>query len=327
MKSTFRTAVWTAATVILSSSLLAGCGGSQIQLTEGKINVVTSFYPLYDFTQKIGGGQVHVVNAVPSGVEPHDWTPKSKDISRINQADLFIYQGAGFEGWVDELLESKKKDAKVLVVEASAGAALLPADHAEEKKHEEKKQDEKKHDEKEHGHESGYDPHSWLSISNAKKMAENVKNGLVQVDSAHQADYEANYKQLLARLDQLDQKYKTELSKVPNKSIVVSHDSFAYLCKDYGLTQMPIMGLTADSEPTAQDMKEINDFVKKNGVKYIFFEELVSDKLAKTLAKDAKTETLVLNPLEGLTDAQTKAGDDYFSIMENNLQNLVKALQ
>ncbi|MNL69050.1 High-affinity zinc uptake system binding-protein ZnuA precursor [compost metagenome] len=87
------------------------------------------------------------------------------------------------------------------------------------------------------------------------------------------------------------------------------------------------MGLTPDSEPTAQDMKKINNFVKEHQVKYIFFEELVSDKLAKTLANDLKIETLVLNPLEGLTDAQMKAGEDYFSIMEKNLQNLVKALQ
>lgn len=319
MKRSIRSASLAGATLLLGSVLLTGCGGSSIELAEGKINVVTSFYPLYDFTQKIGGGHVHVVNAVPSGVEPHDWAPKSRDISRINQADLFVYQGAGFEGWVDELLESKKKEAKVIAVEASLGAALIPADHEEEEHGHGTKE--------EHRDESGYDPHSWLSIANAKKMAENIKNGLVQVDAARKAEYEENYKLLAERLDQLDQKYKTELAKVQKKAIVVSHDSFAYLCKDYGLTQMPIMGLTADSEPTAQDMKAINDFVRENQVQYIFFEELVSDKLSKTLAKDAKIETLVLNPLEGLTDDQVKAGEDYFSVMDKNLQNLVKALQ
>lgn len=325
MKLSFRPVVLMSSMLLAVSLLLSACGGSKIELAEGKINVVTSFYPLYDFATMIGGGHVHVVNAVPSGVEPHDWTPKSKDITSINKANLFVYQGAGFEGWVHEVLESKKKDAKVIVVEASSGLDLIPSSHDHEEEH--KGKEEKKKDEHGHGEESAYDPHSWLSPVNAKKMAENVKNGLVQADPAHQADYEANYKKLTERLDQLDGKFKEALSKVSKKEIVVSHEAFAYLCRDYGLTQKAIMGLAPDSEPTAQDMKEINAFIRENQVKYIFFEELVSDKLAKTLANDAKIETLVLNPLEGLTDEQTKAGEDYFSIMEKNLQNLVKALQ
>lgn len=310
--------------MLSAAAILTACGGgSKIELAEGKINVVTSFYPLYDFASKIGGPHVHAVSAVPSGVEPHDWAPKSKDISQINKADLFVYQGAGFEGWVSELLESKSKDAKVVSVEASQGLDLIKSEHGEEEHNEEE------HGMDEHGHEeaSEYDPHAWLSPANAKIMAENIKNGLIQVDAAHKADYEANYIKLVEQLNGLDQKYKDALSKVTKKEIVVSHEAFAYLCRDYGLTQKAIMGLAPDSEPTAQDMKNINDFIKQNQVKYIFFEELVSDKLAKTLAGDAGIETLVLNPLEGLTDEQVKAGEDYISIMDKNLQNLVKALQ
>jgi zinc transport system substrate-binding protein len=321
MKTFIRPFMLLPALLLTFSILLSACGGSKIELAEDKINVVTSFYPLYDFAQKIGGSHVHVINAVPSGVEPHDWAPKSRDITQINKANLFVYQGAGFEGWVHELLESKKKDAKVVVVEASVGMDLIPVEHSGEE-HKENAKDK-------HGHEdeSEFDPHSWLSPANAKKMAENVKKGLVQADPAHQADYESNYKELLDQLDQLDRKFKDSLAKVARKEIVVSHEAFAYLCRDYGLTQKAIMGLAPDSEPTARDMKEINDFIKQNHVKYIFFEELVSDKLAKTLANDAKIETLVLNPLEGLTDEQAEAGEDYFTVMEKNLQNLVKALQ
>lgn len=296
--------------LLFSVFLLSACGGSKTALVEGKVNIVTSFYPLYDFAQKIGGDNVHVINVVPAGVEPHDWSPKSKDISQIANADLFVYQGAGFEGWVPDFLKSLKKDAKVRVVEASAGADLL---HVLE--------DGKGHEEHE------YDPHAWLSPKNAKKMAENMKNALVEADPAHKADYETNYANYSGQLDRLDQNYKESLAHLPKKEIVVSHQAFAYLCRDYGLTQKPIMGLSPDSEPTAQDMKEINAFIKTNNVKYIFFEELVSDKLAKTLAKDSGIETLVLNPLEGLTEEDIKAGEDYISVMGRNLQNLVKALQ
>lgn len=310
------------ASVFLSVTvLLAGCGsGSQADLVEGKTNVMTSFYPLYDFSQKIGGDHVNVINLVPAGVEPHDWTPKSKDVSRMTKAELFVYQGAGFEGWVEDFLGSLK-DSKLKIVEASQGVTLIEGEHEEG-------EDGHDHDKKDDGHgDSHIDPHAWLSPANAKKMAENIKNGLVEADPSHKADFEANYKQFAEKLDKLDQKYREAISKVTRKEIVVSHQAFGYLAHDYGLTQKAIMGLAPDAEPTAQDLKKINDFVKQNQVKVIFFEELVSDKLAKTLAKDAGIETLVLNPLEGLTKEQEKAGDDYISVMEANLQNLLKALQ
>lgn len=306
--------------------LAGGCGNnSGIALSEDKTNVVTSFYPLYDFASKIGGGRIHAVSAVPAGVEPHDWEPKTRDISQILKADVFAYQGAGLEGWVDDLLKSRKDKSNLITVEASAGLDLIKAEEHGEKEHGEGNKGKDDH-EQEHEH-GEFDPHAWLSPVNAKKMAEAVKNGLVEADSANKAEYEANFTKLSASFDELDRKYRETLGKLPKKDIVVSHQAFAYLCRDYGLNQVAIMGLTPDSEPTAQDMKEINNFVKEHQVKYIFFEELVSDKLAKTLANDLKIETLVLNPLEGLTDAQLKAGEDYFSIMEKNLQNLVKALQ
>ncbi|WP_409346421.1 metal ABC transporter substrate-binding protein [Paenibacillus sp. MBLB4367] len=303
----------------------AGCGSSsQADLVEGKTNVITSFYPLYDFSKKIGGEHVNVINLVPAGVEPHDWTPKSKDVSRTTKAELFVYQGAGFEGWVDDFIGSLK-DSKLRIVEASKGATLIEGNPEHEEGKEDKGHD---HGKSEDGHpDSKYDPHAWLSPKNAKKMAENIKNGLVEADPAHKAEFENNYKQFAEKLDQLDQRYRDAISKTQRKEIVVSHQAFGYLAHDYGLTQKAIMGLAPDAEPTARDLKEINDFVKKNQVKAIFFEELVSDKLAKTLAKDAGIETLVLNPLEGLTKEQEKAGEDYISIMDANLQNLLKALQ
>ncbi|RAV01050.1 ABC transporter substrate-binding protein [Paenibacillus sp. YN15] len=311
--------------VALGIAVLAGgCGNnSGIELSADKTNVVASFYPLYDFASKIGGERIHAVSAVPAGVEPHDWEPKTRDISQILKADLFVYQGAGLEGWVDDLLKSRKDKNSLITVEASAGLELIKAeDHEEEEGHEEEGHED------EEGHDHGdFDPHAWLSPMNAKKMAEAVKNGLAEADPANKTEYEANFAKLSASFDELDRKYRDTLSKLTKKDIVVSHKAFAYLCRDYGLNQVAIMGLTPDSEPTAQDMKKINDFIKEHQVKYIFFEELVSDKLAKTLANDLKIETLVLNPLEGLTDAQLKAGEDYFSIMEKNLQNLVKALQ
>ncbi|MGF7030326.1 zinc transport system substrate-binding protein [Paenibacillus mucilaginosus] len=330
--------------LIAALAVMSACGKPQAALVNDKINVVTSFYPLYDFASKIGGTHVNAVNVVPAGVEPHDWSPKGRDIQNIKNSQVFVYLGAGFEGWVNDTLESLKTDSKSLVVEAGKGVELIEgtgdahnhegeAAHQEEEAHadeaahkEEAGHDEAAHEEEAHD-EHAVDPHVWLSPLNAKKIAENIKNALVQADAAHQADYEANYKKLAADLDALHQEFKTKLAAVPKKEIVVTHQSFGYLAKEYGLVQKPIMGLAPDAEPTSKDLQSVLKFIKDNDVKYIFFEELVSDKLAKTLAQDAGVQTAVLSPLEGLTEEQVKAGDDYVKVMKNNLNSLVKALQ
>jgi zinc transport system substrate-binding protein len=311
--------------------LLAGCGGEAEggagtaergggAADAGKPGVVASFYPLFFLASEIGGERVNVSNLVPTGVEPHDWTPKSRDLARISQADLFLHSGAGFEGWTDELLEGIEADSGVRVVEAGRGIALIPID-------EEADADEHGHEHDGHGHEEGFDPHIWVSPKSMLRMAENVRDALIEADPANAAAYEANHEALAGRLRALDEAYERELSGLPRRDIVVSHRAFAYLCRDYGLNQIAVMGLTPEAEPKAQDLKRIVEFVRESGIRYIFFEELVSDRLARTLANEAGAETLVLNPVEGLTPEQEAKGDDYVTIMEMNLQNLKKALQ
>jgi zinc transport system substrate-binding protein len=299
-----------------------GCSGSQTSIVPDKVNVVASFYPLYDFTKKIGGDHVNVINLVPTGVEPHEWSPKGRDIQNLTKSQMFVYLGAGFEGWVNDTLGSLPQDSKITAVEASKGLSLIESTDDAHEIH--AKTDSKAAPKEETDH---WDPHVWLSPQNAKKMGLTIKDNLVQLDAPNRADYEANYNRFAAQLDQLDSEYKKALAPLPKKQIVVTHQSFAYLTKDYGLTQKPIMGLSPDAEPTSKDLKDINEFIRTNNVKYIFFEELVSDRLAKTLAKDAQVETMVLNPIEGLTDEQVKAGSDYISLMGQNLKNLIKALQ
>ncbi|MCA0754540.1 zinc ABC transporter substrate-binding protein [Paenibacillus sp. N4] len=290
-------------------------GGADAQ----QISVVTSFYPLYFLAAEIGGEHVNAVNLVAAGVEPHDWTPKSRDLDTASKAKLFLYHGAGLEGWVDDFLDGLSKDSQVAAKAASTGIELIEG-AGEEEAHEHEDGAEN------HDHE-GVDPHTWVSPKSALKLAENVKNSLIEVDSANQADYERNYEALKQKLDAIDKDYAAKLSQVTDKNIVVSHQAFGYLARDYGLNQVAIMGLSPEAEPRAQDLLQIANFVKEHNVKYIFFEELVSDQLANTLAAEADVQTMVLNPLEGLTAEQAKAGETYLSLMERNLQNLVQALQ
>lgn len=307
--------------------VISGCGkNSSSDIVPGKVNVVTSFYPIYEFAKAIGGDQANVTNLLPTGVEPHDWTPRSKEILNTSKAQLFLYHGAGLEGWVPNFLKGLGSDAVVKPVEVSHGVSLITAEGDDGHHHGEEAAE---NGEEEHHDDSSHhiDPHTWVSPKSAKIIAENIKNSYIEVDPEHQAEYENRYAELAKKLDELDSKFTTELANTSKKEIVVSHQAFGYLCRDYGLTQHAIMGLSPEAEPRAQDIVALSNMVKEEGIKYIFFEELVSDRLAKTLASEAGVQTLVLNPVEGLTKEQDKAGENYFTLMEKNLQNLLLALQ
>jgi zinc transport system substrate-binding protein len=310
--------LWTALFLIgISALLLAGCGTARSggDQASDKLSVVASFYPMYDFAIKIGGDRVTVETLVPPGAEPHDWEPSPPDIVRLENADVFIYNGAGMERWASKVLAAlENKD--LVVVEASRGIPLLEGGHDD---HEEAEAEET-------GAEDGYDPHVWLNPMHAKTEMAAIKNALVQADPAGRDYYEANYLKYAEALDQLDSDFRQALSALPNRDIIVSHAAFGYLCQAYGLNQIGIDGLSAESEPDPARMAEIIDFAREHQVKVIFFEELISPKVAQVIAEAVQAETAVLNPLGGLSDAQLAAGADYFSVMRENLAALKAAL-
>lgn len=335
------------AVAALSIGLLAGCGNSAANgsMSAGsaasgqasdKIHVVASFYPMADFAGKVGGDHVVVTNLVPAGTEPHEWEPSPQDIAAIGDADLFVYNGADMEGWVDDTLESID-NSKMQVVEASAGIELRAGGHdhgrdadkaAEESEHADDHEAEAAEGASEHAHdhEGEHDPHVWLSPKNARMELENIKEGLVRVDPDHKADYEANYEKYAQQFEDLEKEFSARLADAKGKSIVVSHEAYGYLCDAFGLEQMPITGMDAEGEPDAQAMAQIIDFVRANNVKTIFSEDLVSPKVAQAIADETGAACVQLNPLEGLTEEQLAAGDDYLSVMEDNLDKLVAAL-
>ena len=297
---------------------------------EGTLSVYASFYPMYDFATKIGGDKVTVVNMVPAGMEPHDWEPEAKDVIGLENADVFIYNGAGMEHWVDKVLAALSNQ-DLIAVNASEGQTLLEGHHhdhdedgaeAEDADHEAEAEDADHEEEEE-----SFDPHVWLGPLNAKAQMESIKNALVKADPANAEYYEANYTTYAAAFDALDAEYRAALEPLANKTIVVSHQAFGYLCAAYGLEQESIEGLTPDSEPDPARMAEVIEFVKEHGIKTIFFEELVSPKVAETIASATGAQTAVLSPVESLTDEQAAAGGDYFSVMRENLAALVTALQ
>ena len=329
MKKNLFTITALAATAVLTigSSNFVYAAETDKNSSDKKLNVMASFYPMYDFAVKVGGDKVDVTNMVSAGTEPHDWEPAATDIKNLEDADVFIYNGAGMEHWTEDVLDSlENKD--LTVVEASKGLTLLEGKEEEEDESESRssEKDENKEDSSESNSEITYDPHVWLNPLNAKAEMENIKNALVEADPDNKDYYEQNYKTYAEKFDQLDNDYKEGLADTKSKDLITSHEAFGYLCQAYGLNQVGIEGLSPDSEPDASRMDEIIKFAKENNVKTIFFEELVSPKVSETIADEIGAKTAVLNPIEGLTDDEISAGEDYFSVMESNLKTLEEAL-
>ena len=298
----------------------SGQSGSQAGFQdETKISIVTTIYPLYDFASNVAGDKAEIINLVPAGVEPHDFELSTGDMQLIEQADVFIYNGAGMEHFVDKTLQSISNE-DLVVVECANGLELLQGEHAHNHDDEEDV-----HEEDEHTGQT--DPHTWLSIRNAILEAEVIKETLVLIDADNAEYYKTNFENYKAQLTELQELYETELSAVSKDTIVVAHEAFGYLCEEYGLHQEGIEGLTADSEPDSARMKEIIDYCKEEDVQVIFFEELVSPKVAQTVAAEVGAETMVLNPIEGLTVEQEEEGLDYIGLMKENLEALKKALK
>ena len=313
--------------------------------TENKegLKVYASVYPMYDFAKKIAGDKLDVEMVMPQGTEPHGWEPDTKTIKNLENADLFIYNGAGLEDWTDKVIDSlSNKNLKV--VEASEGVDLIKSshDHEDEDHDHEATVENHNHEaaennhnheahEEDHEHEGHHhgpmDPHVWISPKNAKIEMENIKNALAELDKENADYYESNYQKYAKMLDELDAKYSEKLSALPNKTIVVSHEAYGYLCKDYGLNQLGIKGVNAETEPDAKKMAEIINYVKENKITTIFTEELIDPKVSKIIADETGCLVKVLSPIEELSEEQIKNNEDYFSIMEENLENLVGALK
>ncbi len=290
--------------VLLSVGIFFGLKNNNRAVDNAKLQITASFYPYYFFASTIGGDKIQVTNITPSGAEPHDYELNSGDLVQINSSKLLILNGS-VEPWAQKIqTDLKGKGTRVLI----AGEGLFTQKVSDEEGN------------------SVTDPHIWLDPLLAKKQVLSILNALTLIDPANKNYYQENSTKLLNDLDALDSKFRIGLTSCKQKNIITSHAAFGYLAKEFGLIQNPIAGLTPDSEPSLRELGNITNFVKKNNIKYIFFESLVSPKLAETIARETGATTLVLNPLEGLTPEEKSKGENYLTVMETNLHNLEIAL-
>ncbi|AEG61603.1 metal ABC transporter substrate-binding protein [Desulforamulus ruminis] len=317
--------------VLLFTGLLTGCGSAENTGQKEQLTVYTSFYPLYDFAKQVGGDKIIVKNVVPAGAEPHDWEPSPQDVAEMTKADVLILSGTGMEPWAEKVLANIDQ-SKVTVIYGGQNIELIEGtahehEGEEEHGHEQEAHEAAHHEEsgeaEEHDHDhGGKDPHIWLDPVNAKIMVDNIQAGLAKADEKNKAVYEANAEAYKKELDKLHEEYQKGLANAKIKEFVTSHAAFGYLAKRYGLTQVPVRGLSPESEPSPADMAEVVEVAREKNIKHIFFETLVSPKVSEVIAHEVKGETLVLNPLESLSEEEIAAGKNYLTGMRDNLKNL-----
>lgn len=296
------------ATLLIS---MIGCNKTEKVNKEdnNKIEVMTSIYPIEEFAKIIGGNKVNVRTMVPDGAEPHDFEPKAKDIVKLNESDLFIYNGLQMENWVDKVI--KNIENKNLVIVNSSKNANVIANTEDE--HEEG------HEHVDHsGHNHGQeDPHIWLGLDEATKQCALIRDALVKIDPKNKSYYEGNYNNFATELKNLKEEYKEKFDSKNKKDFITGHAAFAYLCRDFGLEQRSLEGVFGEGEVTPKQLKNLVEYCKVNNIKTVFMPETASEKLSQTLANEVGAKVVKISSLE-----TNSSGKGYLDTMKSNLETI-----
>lgn len=308
-----------AATVLLLSSLLLGaCSSGQDTGTDSAddtaLSIVTTFYPMYEFTKEVVGDAGEVSLLIPAGTEPHDFEPSAKDMAKIMEADAFVYNSPSLETWVSSLTDTIDTE-QTTIIEAAQEIELAESD--EDHDHD--------HDETDHGHD--LDPHVWTDPVLAIQEVETIRDQLSNAYPEQKAQFTENAAGYIKQLEALDQAYSQALEAATQRTFVTQHAAFGYLARQYDLVEASISGISPDQEPTPSRLAELKTYVEANQVSVIYFEENASFKVAETLANETGVELAVLNPLESLTQEQMDNGETYITVMEDNLSALQKSIK
>ncbi|MBC7460296.1 MAG: zinc ABC transporter substrate-binding protein [Thermoleophilia bacterium] len=288
------------ALLVVAAVTAAGCGTSTDGVSKakpGQTEVVVAFYPLGWLAQQLGGDDVHVTNLTPAGSEPHELELTPQNIRQLQEADVVLYMGHGFQPAVTAALEAS--DATKIDVLAAPGLHLEAPVATGARQ----------------GDRLDVDPHVWLDPVRFARIADYVA-GELRMDPA------AVDRQLAA----LDASFRGGLADCVRTDIFTSHAAFGYLADRYGLTQVALTGLSPEAEPKPRDLERIAKQARSAGATTIFFETLVSSKLAEQVAREAGAKAAVLDPLEGIARERLDDGVTYLTVQRENLAALARAL-
>jgi len=293
--------------ILLGISLfLIGCSSTPSE-DNPKETIYTTIYPLYFLLNELIGEEIDIYSVYPPGVDAHSYEPTTREVLDIASAKALFYLGAGMEGFAEKA-QSALKNSDVKFFEIG--------------KHEEiflKAEDDHHH--------SDYDPHLWFDPLRMIQMAEILSEELSLLFPEHDDALSKNLESLSKDLQALDQLYEKEIAKAKNKYILVSHGAYEYWEERYGLIQIPISGLSSTDEPSQKDLAHLIELAREHKIEYVFFESHATNKTAEIIVNTLKAKKAYIHNLELLVDEDIKEKEDYFSLMEKNLTELMKAIQ
>lgn len=303
-----------AALALLAIALLVLSGPAAAE----RLPVVVSFSILGDLTQKIGGEHVQVHTLVGNGADPHVYQPTPTDARIVSRARLVVVNGLGFEGWIERLIRSSGYRGQLVV--ASKGIEALGSAPAASGG------SEQQHPQHDHGG-AGVDPHAWQDPGNVRRYVDNIAAALADVDPANKAVYQANAARLKQQLEVLDSDIRAIFSALPpgQRTVVTSHDAFAYFSHAYGIRFLAPVGVSPDAQPSAAAVGAIIRQIRQEKIRAIFMENISDPRLLKRISQESGARiggTLYSDSLS----APGTAADSYLGMMRQNAKTLAAAL-
>lgn len=285
----------------------------------GKLNVVATLFPYYDFVRQIAGDKVNLTMIVPAGMDTHSFEPTTDDMACIQKADVFIYNGGSIENWVTKVLASfdKKKQVRECMMDYVDVVTEETVEGMEA---------EDEHDDKE---EKEYDEHIWTSPVNAQKIVTQICEALKKADSDNAEYYQQNADGYIQKLQKLDSEFKDVVKHAKRKTIVFG-DKFPlrYFVDEYGLDYYAAFaGCSTDTEPSVNTMTFLIDKVKKEKIPVVYYLELSSHKIADTICSSTNAKKMVFYTCHNVTKKQFDDGVTYVDMMEHNVQSLKEGLK
>ena len=315
--------------IICSLFSISGCGKTEkVQKSDGKISIVTTIFPYYDFVRQLAGDKADIRLLLSPGSDPHSYEPTPSDIVAIENCDLFIYNGGESDEWVDGVLSSiENKNVKVMKM---MEYVTLRHEQSMDHNHEHAEHEDMDDNDEGHDHEEGeeYDEHIWTSIRNAERMSASIADELISVDSKNSDYYNEKKADYISSLDSLDKKF-TEVANNKKRDTLVFGDRFPFLyfVSDYDLGyECAFPGCSHETEPSTAVVSHLIDFTRENNIPVVFYLELSSGKIAQIISEDSSAKTMQFSSCHNVTKEDFKNGATYISVMEQNLEALKEAL-
>ena len=280
--------------VLIIPIVLLGCTSTAKDDNSEKLKVAVSISPLKEFTEAIGGDKVDIYCIVKDNQEPHDFEFKPSDKKELMKRQLLIYNGLDLEHWIDEAVDGVDS---IKLVKATKNADVITENGVE-------------------------DPHVWLSLKEAIKECNVIKEALIEADEKNKEYYEQNYSEYTKQLNDLYNEYESKFESLKGKSFVTSHEAFGYLCRELGLQQKGIKGIFGEGESTIKDKAAIIEYCKANNIHVIFTEGSESSAEAESIAKE------IGGKVEPIYTLETKVeGKNYLEAMKDNYETIYNSIK